>query len=77
MHAKSVLRAVWLDNFVSIILACTMSKEMPQERALVTGNEIPRIVAHGCVIEVSIGKHIESHSTGLKVTIELSSSETT
>jgi hypothetical protein len=35
------------------------------ERALVTGNEIRRIVAHRCVIEVSIGKHIESlHSPG-------------
>jgi hypothetical protein len=35
------------------------------ERAIVTGNEKPRIVAHRCVIEVSIGKHIESpHSPG-------------
>jgi hypothetical protein len=30
------------------------------ERELVTGNEIPRLVAHKCIIEASIGKHIES-----------------
>jgi hypothetical protein len=36
-----------------------------RESALVAGNKIPRIVAHRCVIEVSIGKHIESpHSPG-------------
>jgi hypothetical protein len=35
------------------------------ERALVTRNEIPRIVAHTCTIKVSIGKRIESpHSPG-------------
>jgi hypothetical protein len=35
------------------------------ERALVTGNEIPRIVAHRCLIEESISQHIESpHSPG-------------
>jgi hypothetical protein len=30
------------------------------KRAPVTGNEMPRIVAHRCVLEVSVGKHIES-----------------
>jgi hypothetical protein len=39
----------------------------PVERALVIGNEIPRIVAHKCIIEASIGKHIESpHSPGYR-----------
>jgi hypothetical protein len=38
---------------------------MPTRRALVTGNEIPRIVAHRCIMEASIGKPREPlHSPG-------------
>jgi hypothetical protein len=37
---------------------CTISGERFLERELVTGNEIPRIVALGCIMEASIGKHI-------------------
>jgi hypothetical protein len=29
-----------------------------REREFVTGNEIPRIVAHRCIVEASIGKRI-------------------
>jgi hypothetical protein len=37
------------------------------ERELVAGNEIPRKVAHRCIIEASIGKHIVSGRPPLAV----------
>jgi hypothetical protein len=38
--------------------ALATSIENHLERELVTGNDVPRIVAHRCVIEASMGKRI-------------------
>jgi hypothetical protein len=36
----------------------TPTARADDEREFVTGNEIPRMVAHRCIIEASIGKRI-------------------
>jgi hypothetical protein len=57
--AEQYTMLLWgLAALVIVGLCCESNPNPLMQREFVIGNEIPRIVAHRCIIEASIGKRI-------------------
>jgi hypothetical protein len=67
--ASDLLRLSGSSSHVLIEIVKWTATNTNREREFVTGNELPHIVAHRCIIEASVGKRIvqtieEPHSPG-------------